>query len=473
MIESNRGEQRAPIVACCYVLVLASCATTEGDPRPITAPRDVRIYGENEANIRQVDPPWHADSIKKGEDAAFPPGLVGAAPTSQDASRATNRGAIIPTYHPYSHQTIRAPDGRLTRLYWVRAGSGTIVEPLIRAHTKAGKEGAATISVTPGVQVDPRPAKVWQGVTALANVVPGLEKISDLITVTAAEDVLLEVDAFFTAILTEVPQVEIEATVVEITIDDDVDIGTNLLVDELSPHVKTNPDGTSTYKGLGNDKSTLFGQLSSPLDPDAFLAGNQVGSLALAFFENDIRYRAVLRAVQTSSNAEVLSSPKMAVLNGHRAIIDTGTRQPVLQPVLGNNGNLTQVQVRFEDTGIKLVVTPYVLMDDIIQIDITAEVSFVSGFIETGQTGILNPIISERTASTVINVRDGQPFAIGGLKLTNKIERVTRIPILGDIPVIGYLFKTESLSDRQSKVIFLVKPTLFRQPPPLFDPAAR
>jgi type II secretory pathway component GspD/PulD (secretin) len=162
----------------------------------------------------------------------------------------------------------------------------------------------------------------------------------------------------------------------------------------------------------------------------------------------------------------------MAVLNGHRAIIDTGTRQPVLQPVLGNNGNLTQVQVRFEDTGIKLVVTPYVLMDDIIQIDITAEVSFVSGFIETGQTGILNPIISERTASTVINVRDGQPFAIGGLKLTNKIERVTRIPLLGDIPVLGYLFKTESLTDRQSKVIFLVKPTLFRQPPPLFDPMA-
>lgn len=466
MIESKR-------VRWVVALLVSGCATTEGDPRDITAPREVRVYGADEANIRPVDPPWRGETAEESDGAAFPPGLVGAEPSYRETGRGPGKSALIPTYHPFSHQTIRAPDGRLTRLYWVRAGSGPILEPLIKAHTKAGKEGAATISVTQGVQVDPRPAKVWQGVAALANVVPGLEKVSDLITVTATEDVLLEVDSFFTAILTEVPQVEIEATVVEITVDDDVDVGTNLAIDELSPHVKTNPDGTSTFKGYGNDRNTLFGQLTSPLDPDAFLAGNQVGSLSLAFFENDIRYRAILRAVQTSSNAEVLSSPKMAVLNGHRAIIDTGTRQPVLQPVLGNNGNLTQVQVRFEDTGIKLVVTPYVLMDDIIQIDITAEVSFVSGFIETGQTGILNPIISERTASTVINVRDGQPFAIGGLKLTNKIERVTRIPLLGDIPLLGYLFKTESLTDRQSKVIFLVKPTLFRQPPPLFDPAAK
>jgi type II secretory pathway component GspD/PulD (secretin) len=459
--------QPARLAIAGTALIAIGCVTEHSDPRSPSAPREVKVFTEDELPIQRVSPPWHSPEADEERDTRpFPPGLI--AP-SAPAPRAEGTRVGAP-YHPFTHQTLRSPDGRLTRLYWVRAGSGPIVEPLLRAHTRAGDAALAIITVTQGVQVDPRPVKTYQA-GPLADLLPGMEKVSDLVTVTSSDDVLLEVDTFLSALLTETPQVEIEATVVEITFDDDVEIGTNLFIDERAPHYKQNPDGTETFTGAGNDKSTLFGQLLSPLDPDAFLAGNRVGSLSLAFFENDIRYRAVIRAIQTSSNAEVLSSPKMAVLNGHRAVIDTGTRQPVLQPVLGNNGNLTQVQIRFEDTGIKLIVTPYVLMDDIIQIDLTAEVSFVSGFIETGQTGILNPIISERTASTVINVRDGQPFAIGGLKLTNKVSRASRIPILGDIPILGYLFKTESLVDRQSKVVFLIKPTLFRQPPPLFDPS--
>ena len=86
----------------------------------------------------------------------------------------------------------------------------------------------------------------------------------------------------------------------------------------------------------------------------------------------------------------------------------------------------------------------------------------MSGFIESGATGIQNPIISNRNASTVVNVRDGQTFAIGGLIATNERELEAKIPILGDIPLLGYLFKRREITEQQSQVIFMVTPRIVR-----------
>ncbi|MBI4879537.1 MAG: type II and III secretion system protein [Planctomycetes bacterium] len=354
----------------------------------------------------------------------------------------------------------------------MRAGLGPILEPLIRAHTLAGDANAALLTVTPGVHLDPRPSKQYTG--TLAPMLPEVEggKVSDLIALTAGEEVLLEVDDFLATILNDVPQVEIEGKIVEITFDDDLETGSNLFVSEVESHYRENADGTSTLLGKGNVADTLFRSFESPLDPSSFLSGGLVGSLVLSTIQDNTRYRAILRAIQASSHADVLSAPKIAVLNGHIAVIDTGSRTPVLTPTLNAVGQLQQVAVKYEDTGIKLYVTPYLLMDDMIQIDVMAEVSYVSGFIESGAAGILNPIISTRNASTVINIRDGQTFAIGGLIATDEIELVTKIPVLGDIPVLGYLFKSTNVTERQSQVIFFITPRLVRGPAPMFVPGA-
>ena len=450
-------------------------------PRDCRSPRLLRPVAVGLMLAGCVTEPVHDDAIQRREVDAytldpsgrrsgetddaplFPPGLLS---TDYD-----DLSAPTSPYHRFSHQTIRAPDGRLTRMYWVRAGRGKQTLELIQAHTRAyadNEESPVALTLVEKAQVDPRPTAPPKGV--LATMITGVDAVSDLITVTAEEDILLEVDQFLTALLTEVPQIEIESRVVEINFDDGVDLGVNLFVQEQTPKFQQNEDGTSSLIKKGNDPQTLFKQFKSPLDPGSFLAGEQVGSLALAFIQNDIRYRAIIRAIQSSGSADVLSQPKMAVLNGHRAVVDAGSRTPVLQPVLGTAGNLTQVQVRYEDTGVKLIVTPYLLMDDMIQVDIIAEVSFVSGFIESGASGILNPVISTRTASTVVNVRDGQTFAIGGLVSTDELEVVRKIPLLGDIPLLGYLFKTRQVTERQSQVIFFVTPKLIRRAAPMFDP---
>ena len=436
---------------------------TDDDPTPRVAAQDEQL-----AQVPQNDP--YGDAA---EDATlFPPGLL---PPSapRPAARQQRAGSSLSPYHQFSHQTIRAPDGRMTRMYYVRAGTAAAkIQPLILEHTRATPENGAVISMMAGMDTDPRTAMPFPKGSRYDDMPPGIGVVSDLLLVTASEDILLEVDQFLSALLTETPQIEIEARVVEINFEDGLEVGSNLIIKEREPKYQINEDGTKTFLGKGQKGETLFSQFKSPLDPNAYLSGGQVGSLVLSFFENDIKFHAILRAIQSSANTDVLSAPKMAVLNGHRAIIDTGARTPVFSPVIGSNGNITTVTIKYENTGIKLIVVPYLLMDDMIQVDVLAEVSFVSGYIDSGATGILNPIFSERTASTIVNVRDGQTFGIGGLTATDEIELMTKIPILGDIPILGYLFKTKSVTERQSQVIFFITPRLVKQMAPVFDPGS-
>jgi len=439
--------------------------TEPATPDGVQRKRVVKSYTEDDPTPRIAEARDPFGDAQEAE-TLFPPGLLPPAPSPEPYSR-QGTGASLSPYHKFSHQTIREPDGRLTRLYWVRAGTMTAqyVE-LIKTHTRA-----TVVNTLEGLSKDPRPAVPFPVNTRYYDSMPpGIAIVSDLILVTDTEDVLLEVDQFLSALLTETPQIEIEGRVVEITFDDRLEVGVNLNIQELEPKFTRNEDGTETFAGRGRDASTLFNSFKSPLEPSSFLSGGQVGSLVLSIFENDIKFKAKLRAIQNSANTDVLSAPKMAVLNGHRAVIDTGARTPTFIPLIGSTGNITSLSVKYENTGIKLIVTPYLLMDDLIQIDILAEVSFVSGFVESGATGILNPIFSERTASTIVNVRDGQTFSIGGLTATDEIELVTKVPILGDIPVLGYLFKTKAVTERQSQVIFFITPRLLKQPAPVFDP---
>ncbi len=460
------------------IAVAAACTTqAPSDPGFDPSPA-VRIWTESpdgvvssppvaEAAPIPAEPASASHETHPADTALFPPGLL--APDDPGARSAARADVSLASpYHPYSHQTIRSPDGRLTRLYWVRAGRGVQIETLIKAHTHAGDPAVAVVTRTDAVQVDPRPQTPAPAQSILSNVPPGIANVSDLIAVTSSDEVLLEVDQLMTALLTETPQVEIEARVVEIKYDDDVQTGANLRVRENNVNTTTLPNGSKKVFGR-DDRSTLFKNFTSPFEPTAFLNGEPVGTLALAFFDSDTRYRAFLRAIQNTTNSRVLSEPKMAVLNGHRAIIDTGNKTPVLQPVINFVGSLQQVQVRFEDTGIKLIVTPYLLMDDMIQVDITAEVSFVSGFINSG-ADVLNPIISNRNASTVVNVRDGYTFAIGGLIATEDTDVVSKVPLLGDIPLIGYLFKSTEKKQTQSQVLFFITPRLIKTPASLLEP---
>ena len=156
--------------------------------------------------------------------------------------------------------------------------------------------------------------------------------------------------------------------------------------------------------------------------------------------------------------AKLLSQPNMVTLSGEKASMLVGGQIPV--PVSNQNG---QVSIEWKDYGIKLDITAESSLDGIITSKVKAEVSAMEwnsiNKIELG-TNIKIPPIRMRKAETTLALASGQTMAIGGL-LSNDITRdVTKIPLLGDLPIIGQLFRSTAFTRGETELIILVTPTI-------------
>jgi len=156
--------------------------------------------------------------------------------------------------------------------------------------------------------------------------------------------------------------------------------------------------------------------------------------------------------------AKLMSQPNMVTLSGEKANMLVGGQIPV--PVSNQNG---QISIEWKDYGIKLEITPEASLDGVISTKVKAEVSAMEwnsiNRIELGPN-IKIPPIRMRKAETSIALSSGQTMAIGGL-ISNDITRdVTKIPLLGDLPIIGKLFRSTSFSKGETELIILVTPTI-------------
>ncbi len=174
--------------------------------------------------------------------------------------------------------------------------------------------------------------------------------------------------------------------------------------------------------------------------------------------------------VQRTSESQILSAPKITVLNGHKAVIETTVSLPVQK--VKPSANTATFTYAYEPTGVKLVILPTLLMDDTIQVEINGEVTTLAGqeSLET-VTGVVEiPIFTNRNITTSVTVRDGEAFAMGGLLATMKIERVSKVPLLGDIPILGYIFKNKHMENQKTQIIFYIEPRIVRNEETIYMP---
>jgi type II secretory pathway component GspD/PulD (secretin) len=126
-----------------------------------------------------------------------------------------------------------------------------------------------------------------------------------------------------------------------------------------------------------------------------------------------------------------------------------------------SRGSQTFVRTKFEDTGIKLNITPEFIGREHVRLKVKPEVSVVIDYI-TLEGGVQSPVISTRNADTTVTVRDGETLIIGGLLSTTTIEDRTSLPLLGDIPVLGYLFGSTQKKDVKTELVFFITPRIVR-----------
>ncbi|MDI3472551.1 MAG: hypothetical protein PWQ48_832, partial [Thermotogaceae bacterium] len=162
-----------------------------------------------------------------------------------------------------------------------------------------------------------------------------------------------------------------------------------------------------------------------------------------------------INASKDNSAGDTLSSPKIVTISGNTAEIHVGDRVPYVKKTIDENGR-EQIDVENIETGIRLKITPIVKPDNSIELDILAEVSDISGTRYAGPEQGDLPIISSRNATTRVIIENGETFVIGGLTTTVKTDSVSKLPVVGDLPFIGELFKTKKKVDQKRELVIFI-----------------
>ncbi len=441
----------------------ASCVSEPAGERG----RDYRLWLETDAGFQQVPTETRGASQATGPrpvESAGPRaqedfGDIPAFPVAVDDTRLF-QAEVIPEgfgagqspFHRLDGDVIRNSDGTFTKMYHFRVGApGAAVYLELMKRFVAGFSGlqqGQDYWIQPRYTTDPRRKNddVWRS-NGDFGLPFGTGDVADLVLIKSTTEMLQNVDRFLEELMTGVPQVEIEVSILEVSVDDDLVTGIQA---DFTRGTEADPE------------SGLLDNVVMNLAQDLVLG--TFGSFSA--IQDETVITGLIQFLQTHTYSNVLSAPKLAVLNGHRAVIDTGAETPFFAPKFRAAGIQT-VTTSFKQTGIKVVLLPFIVSADTVQLEITIEASAITGFVESGVdsgTQVTNPLISRRNAHTIVNVPSGKTVLIGGLSTSDEIERIEKVPLLGDIPLLGHLFKRTDSSHRRNQVLFLVKPTILIDP---------
>jgi type IV pilus assembly protein PilQ len=185
--------------------------------------------------------------------------------------------------------------------------------------------------------------------------------------------------------------------------------------------------------------------------------GNPAGSLAYMLLGKDFLIDLELSAAQAEGRGEVISTPRVVTANQREAVIEQGTEIPYQESA--SSGATT---IQFKKAVLSLKVTPQVTPDNRIILDLNVKKDSV-GQVIVGGAGQQIPSIDTRTITTQVLVNDGQTVVLGGILETERRETEKKVPYLGDVPVLGRLFKTTGRTNNKDELLIFVTPKILRE----------
>jgi pilus assembly protein CpaC len=182
-----------------------------------------------------------------------------------------------------------------------------------------------------------------------------------------------------------------------------------------------------------------------------------IGSALNIFaFNPKLNLGAFLQALQSENILQILAEPNLVTTNGKEAYFLVGGEFPV--PVLQGGGNAGSVTVQFKEFGIRLRFTPVITGNHTIKLHLTQEVSTLDAADGVTFNGFVIPAIATRRAETDVELGEGQSFVVAGLLDNRDTESFSKLPFLGDIPVLGALFKSKNVKKSRTDLVMLVTP---------------
>jgi general secretion pathway protein D len=273
------------------------------------------------------------------------------------------------------------------------------------------------------------------------------------------------------------PQVLIKCVFLEVMRDDSLDIGIEGYYSKNLGNSWNNGSMVTNYSVTPSN--TIVPSSITPGRSSQFFNGtNMFGLPSPANFNGgDGIYRILgedfmvtLHAIAQVGKAKVLSRPSILARNNQPATITIGQSVPLITgtsyDALGNQHN----SITWTSIGVILQVTPFITQDGMIEMIVAPQISRLDPTISipisvaANGAAITTPVIDIRSANTVVNTPDGLPVIIGGLIQNTKTETVTKIPLLGDIPLLGNLFQRKQKDDAKSELIIILTPHIVAAP---------
>lgn len=254
--------------------------------------------------------------------------------------------------------------------------------------------------------------------------------------------------------MTAPSQIRLEAQIIEINTSNEKDLG----IQYWSPALGDNTSGSSSNS---NSSDITRGSAGLFYAGENFKNNSRGGTLGW-FGRRISNVNASLQALITTGKARILSRPSITTMSGQKANILIGGRIPI--PTSAGDG---EISIDWREYGIRLNIEPVVDAENKITSKVHAEVSTLDYGHGVKENDFTIPALASREADAVINVRSGMTMAIGGLLNSEDGKTITKIPLLGDIPIIGQFFRHTQKTRDNRELLILITPTLVSDETPV------
>ena len=295
------------------------------------------------------------------------------------------------------------------------------------------------------------------------------ERTNTLLVQDTAER-LQDIRRMVTALDIPIKQVLIESRIVVVNDDFSRDLGIRLGVTAIDQEGENLWLTSGSGQGTDTMVNSALDNLSDPANGTPFpievpLLSNRynvnvpienpAGRFSLAVLNPDYLVDLELTALEAEGRGEIVSTPRVITANQKEARIEQGVEIPYQEAA--SSGATT---IQFKKAVLSLTVTPQITPDNNIIMDLSVNKDSVGEIISTGGLGGTVPSIDTRQVETQVLVADGQTVVLGGIYETERRETINKVPFLGDIPVIGYAFKSRQRVDNKAELLIFVTPRI-------------
>ena len=300
------------------------------------------------------------------------------------------------------------------------------------------------------IKAEAQNTPVTRSGAAVSSVSVQADETSNALVITAPASVYPALRAVIQQLDIPRAQVHIEAIIAEILLDTSNEFGVQWLID-ASP--TGGPVFSSQFSGSG------IASIASGIIPDGMVLG--LGRLD----DPNLNFVALIRALSGDSETNLLSTPSIVTLDNQEAEIIVGQNVPIITGETVTTGITDLITNPFRtierlDVGVSLKVKPQINEGNSITLIIEQEVSNVSG----SATSAVDIIINKRSIKTTVLLEDGELLVLGGLIDDKVIDTVQKVPFLGDIPILGALFRSTKLTKAKQTLVVFIRATIIKDP---------